>query len=132
MAESAPGDPARRNVFRRIAGRPMVFLRVHAFATGQQLVFHGQPGLGLQHSSGRMANPILAHRPREAEPRPAVHDQDSHKPCRRECRLVAGTVLWPLDEKGGAMTRALLLAIMFLASSARAHVGSPDIFYDGL
>jgi hypothetical protein len=38
-----------------------------------------------------------------------------------------------MDEKGSAMIRALILAIVIAlcSTTARAHVGSPDVFYDG-
>jgi hypothetical protein len=37
-----------------------------------------------------------------------------------------------LDEKGAAMTRAFLLLVLWLvAVTAHAHVGSPDLFYNG-
>src|SRR5262245_37614647 len=37
-----------------------------------------------------------------------------------------------MDEKGPSMIRALLFAILFLAFNAEAHVGSPNIFFDGM
>jgi hypothetical protein len=37
-----------------------------------------------------------------------------------------------LDEKGAAMNRALLVLISFLVLTADAHVGSPDMFYEGM
>jgi hypothetical protein len=44
---------------------------------------------------------------------------------------VGGIIFWQLDEKGPAMRRALVLIFCLLALSAQAHIGSPDIFYDG-
>jgi hypothetical protein len=42
------------------------------------------------------------------------------------------TIFWPVDAKGAAMIRVLLVLISFLALSAQAHIGSPDVFHDGL
>src|SRR5579864_1837139 len=37
-----------------------------------------------------------------------------------------------MDEKGRPMTRALIIFLSALALTAQAHVGSPDVFYDGM
>jgi hypothetical protein len=36
-----------------------------------------------------------------------------------------------MDEQGAAMIRVVLLLISFLALTAQAHIGSPDVFHDG-
>jgi hypothetical protein len=41
-------------------------------------------------------------------------------------------VLWRLDEKGAAMIRALTFILCLFALTAQAHIGSPDVFYDGM
>ena len=43
-------------------------------------------------------------------------------------------VLWPLDEKGHAMIRAVQFFLLscFFVLTAQAHIGSPDVFYDGM
>lgn len=45
---------------------------------------------------------------------------------------MGGIVLWSMDEKGASMIRALLVLFSFLAVTAWAHIGSPDVFHDGL
>lgn len=37
-----------------------------------------------------------------------------------------------MDEKGAAMKRLLLLGFAFFVTAAHAHVGSPDVFYEGM
>jgi hypothetical protein len=46
-------------------------------------------------------------------------------------QFVGRIVLWRLDEKGASMKHALVFIFCLLALSAQAHIGSPDIFFDG-
>src|SRR4030095_5700470 len=79
-----------------------------------------------------MAGSILERRSESASVRPVEHVSDSDRlgSCQRE--FLGGAVFWPLDEKSAAMNRALIVLISFLVLTAKAHVGSPDMYYDGM
>src|SRR4029079_13954030 len=51
----------------------------------------------------------------------------------RQHQLRCRAFLWSLDEKGPTMIRSLCFTILlFFTFAAKAHVGSPDVFYDGM
>src|SRR5262245_18311296 len=110
----------------------MGFFQIHDFSMGRQLVLHGKSPLGLQRPRGRMADTVLASRSKQTRRR----SDDSRRDCVRfryaEHQLLAGAVLWTLDEEGPAMKRILLIASLLFSFGAKAHVGSPDVFYDGM
>src|SRR5260221_6722636 len=112
----------------------MVFLRVSNLTPRGQLVFCREPHLGLRKPSRRVDHPLLAREPRRLQRRFA------HPPCARgllavglRCFLAGSHARW-LDAKGPAMKPRFLLLLfltLLLPAPARAHVGSPDVFYDG-
>src|ERR1051325_2570323 len=116
----------------------MVLFKIHALIVREELVFHERSRFWVQLSQGRLANAIRAHGSEPAKVRPDYGFVGRGHFGARKYQFMDWAFLWQLDAKGATMRRVyILLALVlfraaFLPVSAGAHVGSPDIFYDGL